>query len=211
MEPNFWHERWDRGEIGFHEGVANTLLTEHFPKVDVGAAARVFLPLCGKTRDIAWLLDRGFRTAGVELSEQAVKDLFTELGMTPEIEEHDELIRYRATDIDIFVDDIFALSSARLGPIDVVYDRAALVALPPDMRLRYTAHLMEITEGAPQFVIAFEYDQQLMDGPPFSVTEDEIRRHYDDAYTVTRVETREVPGGLKGKTAASETVWSLES
>jgi len=210
MDPRFWHERWANRNIGFHEGEPNALLTSHFPKMALPAGARVFLPLCGKTRDIAWLLERGYRVVGSELSEQAVRELFEELEAAPAIDQADRVGRYRADNVEVLVGDLFDVSARELGPVDAVYDRAALVALPEDMRTRYTAHLMAITDAAPQCLITFEYDQGLMDGPPFSVAGDEVRRHYGDAFTIEPLETQEVPGGLKGKAAASETVWLLE-
>jgi len=210
MEPQFWHERWANRHIGFHEGEPNSLLTAHFSKMELPAGARVFLPLCGKTRDIAWLLERGYRVVGSELSEQAVRECFEELGVAPTVDGADRVSRYRADDVEVLVGDLFNVPAGALGPVDAVYDRAALVALPQDMRARYTAHLTAITDAAPQLLITFAYDQSLMDGPPFSVVEDEVRRHYEGTYVIEQVETREVPGGLKGQAAASEAVWLLK-
>jgi thiopurine S-methyltransferase len=147
--------------------------------------------------------------AGAELSKLAVDQLFAELGVTPEITREGELEHYRAPNIDIFVGDIFALTSESLGPVDASYDRAALVALPQDLRDRYTAHLVAITQKAPQLLICFEYDQRVMDGPPFSVTADEVKRQYGERYAVRHLETVDVPGGLKGKIPATESVWHL--
>ncbi|MGB7251834.1 MAG: thiopurine S-methyltransferase, partial [Phormidesmis sp.] len=94
--------------------------------------------------------------------------------------------------------------------IDAIYDRAALVALPEVMRDRYTPHLKEITANAPQLLICFEYDQNLMTGPPFSISPQEVARHYEDSYTLTPLESGAVPGGLKGNDAAMQTVWLLQ-
>ncbi|MGZ5052641.1 MAG: thiopurine S-methyltransferase [Methylobacter sp.] len=207
MEASFWHQKWERGEIAFHASEANPFLVEHFEKLNQAKGSRVFLPLCGKTRDIAWLLGSGYRVVGAELSELAVNELFKELALEPQITETGKLIRYSAKDIDILVGDIFDVSAEDVGPISAIYDRAALVALPSGMRERYTSHLMNITGAAPQLLIAYEYDQQLMDGPPFSVSENEVKQHYGAAYQLRSVETKSVPGGLKGKAASTETVW----
>lgn len=209
MDADFWHRKWTDNEIAFHEGEANTLLVEYFPRLSVPDGGRVFLPLCGKTRDIAWLLSQGYRVAGAELSETAVRQLFDELDVEPEISTAGDLSHCRADGIDIFVGDIFQLSRAMLGPVDAVYDRAALVALPRSMRAGYTSHLVDITDRAPQLLITFEYDQELMDGPPFSIHDTEVRQHYRDHYQLTRLEQRKVPGGLKGKCAAQESAWLL--
>jgi thiopurine S-methyltransferase len=209
MDANFWQQKWESNDIAFHERVANPFLVTYFKKLALRQGSRVFVPLCGKTLDIAWLLSQGYRVAGAELSALAIAQLFQELGVEPVITSVGELARYSASNIDIFVGDIFALSGAQLGTVDVIYDRAALVALPPEMRKRYTAHLMEITARASQLLITFEYDQRLMEGPPFSLTTDEIKRHYGKSFAVTLVNSKDVAGGLKGKCVAQENIWLL--
>ena len=210
MEASFWHRKWERGEINFHESEANPLLTTHFEKLNLAKGSRVFLPLCGKTRDIAWLLANGYRVAGAELSAQAINDLFKDLGREPAISTVGKLSRYSADDIDIWVGDIFEVSAEYLGPINAIYDRAALVALPAGTRQQYASHLMQISGAAPQLLITYEYDQSVIDGPPFSVDEDEVIRHYGAAYQLQSLETKNIAGGLKGKVASTETAWLLQ-
>ena len=130
MDSDFWHKKWEDNQIGFHRSSVNPLLVRFLSVLGLVPGARVFLPLCGKTRDIAWLRDQGFRVAGAELSRLAIEQLFDELGETPEITEHGALTRFSGEGIDIFVGDIFELSAPVLGPVDAIYDRAALVALP---------------------------------------------------------------------------------
>lgn len=209
MEADFWHRKWESNEIGFHEGAPNSLLVKYFGELGLAPGDRVFVPLCGKTQDINWLLAQGCRVAGAELSEVAVRQWFEESGVTPTINEQGPLMRYSAPDVDIFVGDIFSLSREALGAVDAVYDRAALVALPEDMRTRYTAHLRAITREAAQLLICFEYDQSVMAGPPFSISDAEVRRHYEAVYVPRLLERRDVPGGLKGQCAARENVWLL--
>ncbi len=209
MEPDFWHRRWVHNEIGFHEGTANALLVRHVDALGLAPGQRVFLPLCGKTRDIPWLLQRGCHVAGAELSPIAVDQLFAELGVIPQISATTSVAHYRAPGLDVFVGDIFQVSRSMLGPVDAIYDRAALVALPSAMRLRYASHLTAITDTAPQLLITFEYDQHLMDGPPFSVSEKEVHHLYADRYTISPLERVAVPGGLKGRYPATEQAWLL--
>lgn len=210
MDPSFWHQRWGKNEIAFHESKPNPLLVKHFNELSVAKSSRIFVPLCGKTLDISWLLSRGYRVAGAELSQTAIEQLFMELGLQPEISVVGEVEQWSANNLDIFVGDIFALSKKLLGPVDAVYDRAALVAFPEDMRNRYTAHLTEITGKASQLLICYDYDQCVMEGPPFSVSSEEIQRHYAVKYDVTLVASTDVSGGLKGKVAAKENVWLLK-
>ncbi len=210
MDSSFWHQRWEKNEIAFHEGKANPLLVKHFNELSLPGGSRIFVPLCGKTLDIAWLLSNGYRVAGAELSPIAIEQLFMDLGVQPEKTPVGEVEQWSAHNLDIFVGDIFALSGRILGPIDGIYDRAALVAFPEAMRNRYAVHLREITGKAPQLLICYDYDQRLMDGPPFSVTSEEVQRHYADDYDVTLIASTHVPGGLKGKCPATENVWLLK-
>lgn len=209
MEHDFWHERWKTNQIGFHEGDTNILLRAHFSALAVPGGSRIFLPLCGKTRDIAWLMEQGYRVAGAELSAEAVRQLFEELNLAPRISAEGNLTRHTAQGLDIFVGDIFELTQETLGQVDATYDRAALVALPSAMRQDYAPHLIEITRNAPQFLITFTYDQTQMEGPPFSVTAEEVHALYDDRYTIHDVFSKALPGGMKGKVDATEDVWIM--
>lgn len=210
MEPSFWHNRWQTNQTGWHERAVNPLLITHFPSLHVPPGGRVFVPLCGKSLDLGWLLSQGYAVAGAELSELAVTQLFAELEMEPTISEVGKHKHFHGEQIDIYVGDFFELSREVLGPVDAVYDRAALVALPEAMRVQYTTHLNSLTTLAPQLVIGYEYDQSVVPGPPFSVTPDELHRHYSDSYTLTPLARLDVPNGLKGKCPAIEHVWKLE-
>jgi thiopurine S-methyltransferase len=209
MDASFWHNRWQTNQTGWHERDVNPLLVAHFPSLNVRPGKRVFVPLCGKSLDLGWLLSRGYAVAGSELSELAVTQLFAELGMEARISEIGKFRLFRGEKIDIFVGDLFDLSREILGPVDAVYDRAAMVALPEPIRARYGAHLKALTALAPQIVIGYEYDQSVEPGPPFSVTADELHCHYGDNYSLTLLARVEVPGGLKGKCQATEHIWRL--
>jgi thiopurine S-methyltransferase len=211
MKAGFWHQRWEEENIAFHKNETNPLLVKYFKQLSLVNGSRVFLPLCGKTLDIPWLLSNGYRVAGAELSKIAVEKLFIELGMEPKISRVGEIDHYSAQNIDLFVGDTFHLSSKILGRVDAIYDRAALVALPKEMRNRYTAHLMEITDKAPQLLICYEYDQSLMEGPPFSISNEEVNQHYRGSYHLTPIASVNVPSGLKEKFAAAENVWLLQN
>lgn len=209
MEANFWHQRWKDNDIAFHQNEANPLLLKHVTKLGLAPGSRVFVPLCGKTLDIAWLLTNGYSVAGAELSPVAIHQLFDELGVVPQITQTDKFTHYSASHLDIFVGDFFDLHSQTLGHVNAIYDRAALVALPEPKRPHYTKHLIDITAKAPQLLISFEYDQSAMPGPPFSVSHEEVRRHYEKSYNLTLLESTPIPGGLKGKCEAKENVWLM--
>jgi thiopurine S-methyltransferase len=137
MDADFWLEKWQSNQLGFHLDEVNPLLTKYFSRLSLQPNGRVFLPLCGKTLDVGWLLGQGYRVTGCELSELAVAALFRDLGLDPDITKIPNGLHYAAPDIDVFVCDIFSLSSELLGHIDAIYDRAALVALPTKTRRQY--------------------------------------------------------------------------
>lgn len=208
MEKNFWLEKWKNNEINFHQSQANPFLVQHFAKLSQPENTRIFLLLCGKTLDAAWLLHQGYRVVGSELVEMAIEQLFEELKVKPTITQKRDLKLYSANNLDVFVGDFFQLQKDELGTVDAIYDRAALVALPEEMRSLYTAHLTKITNKAPQLLIVFDYDQKIMQGPPFSINDEEVLRHYQSSYQLKLLENADVVGGLKGQ-SAHEKVWLL--
>lgn len=211
MEQEFWHRRWQNGEIGFHEADTNPLLLRHFSELGLARGARVFVPLCGKSRDMHWLLGQGCKVTGAELSRLAVEQLFAELGLTPVISEEAALERFEAGGLTVFVGDFFDLDREKLGAVDGVYDRAALIALPTPMRERYAGHLAALTRHAPQLLVTLDYDASDVVGPPFSVPEHEVRRLYGATFHVTSLESHALKDGLKGVHPARESAWLLKA
>lgn len=209
MEKHIWLERWEKGLTGFHNDEVNPLLTKHFKELELPLSSRIFVPLCGKTLDIGWLLSKGFSVVGVELSEMAVKELFEALGEEPYIMQEGEHLHYHAENIDIFVGDFFTLTPQMIGNIDAVYDRAAIVALPEDMRIDYTGHMLKLAGNTPQLMTTVVYDQSLMNNSPFSVDKEELERHYGKHYTITQLDMMKVEGGLKQVKDVTEYVWLL--
>jgi len=210
VDSEFWKERWEKNQIGFHLDEVNEMLEEHFKSLKLEQNTRIFLPLCGKTLDIQWLLSQGYNIIGAELSELAIQQLFDELNIKPDVSTHSDFKVYQAKNLKIYVGDIFNLTYKILGSIDAVYDRAALVALPFTLREKYTAHLRELTNEVPQLLLNFTYDQSLMNGPPFSVSGDEIKEHYSANYKIDLLESKEVEGKFKGKVYAQEMAWLLK-
>lgn len=206
MQADFWHKKWQDNKIGFHESAPNSLLTANFAKLNLAKASRIFLPLCGKTLDIAWLLSNEYQVVGAELSPMAIEQLFDQLKLEPHITTIGKLQHYSATNIDIFVGDIFDLTNKMVGTIDAIYDRAALVALPETTRRHYTQHMIEISNNAPQLLICYEYDQSLRQGPPFSVSGKEIKSHYAQNYDIHLLEKSTAENAM----TAVENVWYLK-
>jgi thiopurine S-methyltransferase len=219
MEPDFWHRRWHKNEIGFHESDGSSLLKAYFETLNIPSAGRVFVPLCGKTRDLAWLLSQGFHVVAIELNELAVIQLFEELGITPKRTtvntSHNTQLQYfhytfsNGLTFDVFQGDFFALTTTQLGNVDAVYDRAALVALPPKMRKQYVAHLLSLSAHCRQLLVCFEYEQGLLNGPPHSVNYEEVQEHYHKSYAIKALYNDRVEGGFRGQTEVFESVYRL--
>lgn len=210
MDIGFWHQKWKKNQIAFHANEVNPLLVKHESILKLKETNRVFVPLCGKTLDIMWFLSKGYHVVGVELVEKAIQQLFEELKEKPEISEVGSLKRFYLPNLEIFVGDIFNVSSVELGKVEAVYDRAAFVALPKDMRSNYVFHVAGITKHAPKLLITYEYNQELMDGPPFSFSKKDIYSYYEQVYKIEHLDTQDVIGGLKNH-PAKEHVWLLRS
>lgn len=192
-----WLARWRDGRIGFHEGRPNDLLARHVARL--AGARRVLVPLCGKTEDLVFLAANGHEVVGVELAEQAVGAFFAEHDLAPAIAQRGPFTAYSAGAITLLTGDIFAVTPELLGPVDALYDRAALVALPDRLRPPYVALLRRLLPaGAPGLVITFEYDQRAASGPPFAVLEAELRGLFATAASDDAVELVEerVAAGL---------------
>ena len=215
MDREFWLERWHSNRIGFHLEEVNPHLMAFWPQMAVPGEGRVFVPLCGKTLDLTWLAEQGHRVVGVEISEQAVSDFFEEQGLKPEVANEGAFVRYRSGNIEILWGDFFDLDTGTLGPVDGVFDRASLIALPPDMRRRYADHLHSLLpQRPPVLLVTLEYPQAEMNGPPFAVTEGEVRDLYEPAYEVAMLRDWDVlaesPGFReRGLTSLRERVYGL--
>jgi thiopurine S-methyltransferase len=181
MQHEFWHQRWQQNQIGFHSDEINRHLHQQWPKLGIKPNSRVFVPMCGKSNDMLWLLAQGYQVVGVELSPLAVEAFFSDNGLQPIQRQQGNFVISESGRIQILCGDFFALRTADLGNIDAVYDRASLVALPQDMRIDYTSHLSALLKpGAKMLLVAFDYPQHEMPGPPFSVQDEEVERLYRD-------------------------------
>lgn len=173
MQKDFWHDRWQHNKIGFHRDSVHPALVKHWPAASRGDGGPVLVPLCGKSLDMHWLAQSGHAVVGVELDRRAVEAFFDEAGLSPEIDETGSLPSYSAGGITIFAGDFFEFNPPEMYRL--VYDRAALIALPPDMRKRYLPQLASmLAPGARGLLITLEYPQAAMQGPPFSVLPDEL-------------------------------------
>ncbi|HEA51739.1 thiopurine S-methyltransferase [Marinobacter antarcticus] len=216
MEHEFWHERWSKKETGFHEGSVNKFLHDHWPELaDAGASAQgVFVPLCGKAHDMWWLHDRGHSVIGVELSEIACKDFFEEAGEKAMVHPGEPFTTFKHDNLELWAGDFFQLAPGDLKHIRLVYDRAALIALPPSMRKHYVEHLTAIIpEGTRILLITLDYNTKIT-APPFNVSDDEVQELYAADYDIEHITTNTLASDhpftkRKGLIGATESVFRL--
>lgn len=192
MEPGFWHERWARAEIGFHQQDINLHLQRFWSRLKLPTGQRVFVPLCGKSRDMLWLAGEGYPVTGVEISPVAVEALFAENGLRPNRWREGPFEIWEQDELRVLLGDFFDLEPRHLAEVAGVYDRASLIALPPMMRERYARKLTAILPpGIQTLLVTLEYDQTAMAGPPFAVDEAEVRALFGPAHAVEPLYTRD--------------------
>ncbi len=211
-----WLDRWQQDRIGFHETEVNRHLRQRLADYALPPAARVFLPLCGKAHDIAWIAQQGYEVVGIEISRIAVDAFFDEQQIDAEVVEGDRFRRYRAPGITLLQGDFFDLRADDLADCQLVYDRAALIAMTQAQRPAYFSHMLSILPPAARMLlITLEYDQAEMIGPPYAVPEAEVRENYAGRYDIDLLERNDIIDERErwrkvGLTALVEVVFSLE-
>lgn len=223
MEIDFWIERWNDNKTGFHQDRINPYIAyfygEKGPLVEHREKLKVFVPLCGKSKDLLWLSQNGYKVFAVECSDRAVKDFFEENALNYKHAEKDLHALYQSSDlssiIEVFRGDFFELQQRDLNDVTDIFDRASLVALPVEMRQRYAKKMAELQKpGVRTLLVTLSYDPAEMQGPPFSVTEEEVNALYSENFSIQKLLNKNVideEPGLKnrGLTALTETVYKL--
>lgn len=217
-DPNAdWLQRWQDQNIGWHHVEFNTHLLNHWHALHMPRGSLILAPLCGKSRDMFWLAEQGYRIRGIELSPLAVESFFSEHQLQPEVTRVAGFERWRAGPYEIYCGDIFDLARLDNSDIDAVYDRASLVALNPEQRRRYAAMLGELLpEKTRMLLVAMDYPQDEMSGPPYSVAEAEIRSLFEPRFKVQRLHALDLLKdtqryGEKGLSRMQEQVYLLKA
>jgi thiopurine S-methyltransferase len=193
MQREFWEQRWQENQTGFHLNEINPYLKAHWQAVTNDQKGQVFVPLCGKSLDLIWLQQQGYSVTAVECSEIAVKAFFNEQGIEPEVSQQGAFKRFRSTGLCIYQGDYFQLEASMLRDISLVYDRASLVAMPGAMRKAYAEKMMALLPASvSMLLIALEYDQSLMTGPPFSVIQENIVELYQQGFSIEKMHQQDI-------------------
>jgi len=192
MDRDFWLARWREGRIAFHESTPNVFLTTYAALLGP-PPRRIFVPLCGKARDLAYLASLGHEVIGVELSSIAAEAFFTESAVTPESAQRGPFASLTAGSVTILVGDVFDADATTLGHIDAVYDRAAIVALEPAVQERYARHIVSLLPpDGPILLVTFDYDTSKMKGPPFAVPPDRVQELFGARCNIEKLDSRDV-------------------
>jgi thiopurine S-methyltransferase len=193
LEPEFWHERWRAGQIGFHQSTVDRYLSRYWPDLGLASDRRVFVPLCGKSLDLLWLLERGHGVAGVELSAVALESFCMEHGIPAKRRIVHGFDVYESANLQLYRGDFFGLTPELLGPVAAVYDRAALISWRPELRAAYVDHATALTSpGTQTLLVTLEYAQAQMKGPPFSVGADDVERLYARNHAIQELSRQDI-------------------
>jgi len=216
MEASFWQQRWQENKVGFHLDKVNPLLVQYVDKLQLAPGQQVFVPFCGKSQDLIWLAEQGYRVLANELSSVAVEAFFSENKLNPSQVQKGALSFYQAGLITLVCGDFFELNLAQMVNVAAVYDRASLIALPESMRGDYYRHLNLLCPLQPRLLVTLEYAQSEMMGPPFAVLKDEIQAGYAEGKALRCLQRMDVLAehghfASKGLTALHESVYILHS
>lgn len=215
MDHTFWKNKWQNNEIGFHLPEVNAHLINHAKHLDIKKGNTIFMPLCGKSHDIIWFKKQDCQVKGIEISPIAVSDFFEESNL--EFDKHPIHYgeKYHSASIEIILGNFFDLPHDYFQDIDIVYDRAALIALPKSMRKEYAAHLItHLPNQAKILLITLQYPQHQMKGPPFSVEEEEIEQYFKTRFSIQKLDQLDILVNephfrKKGLSYLSESVYFL--
>ncbi|WP_454064956.1 thiopurine S-methyltransferase [Candidatus Nitrospira salsa] len=208
MKADFWNDRWQHNQIGFHNSEVHPLLIRFWPTLELSTDARVLVPLAGKSLDVRWLLEQGHAVTAVELNKLAVEAFFTEQQWSATQTHRPQHIVFHHETLEFWVGDLFALENENLMAFEGVYDRAALIALPPEMRAGYVETISALLKpGAKYLLISLEYPDDMLDGPPFAIDGQEIDRLFHEGFSI-HFHGRH-PSEVKGH-PCFETVYTLQ-
>lgn len=219
MEIDFWLDRWRRGETAFHQPYVSPYLGYYYgelgPPREKRASLRVFVPLCGKSKDLWWLAQNDYDAIGVECSELAIEQFFAENNLTYDRADKNGFVSFKTGKLEILLGDFFSLQPDDIGPFTDIFDRASLIALPPDMQRRYVNKITSLQQkGTRTLLITLTYPEDQMEGPPFSVTEHEVGQLYGDSYKIAKLAAKSILEDeprfkQRGLTSLTETAYKL--
>lgn len=193
MEISYWLSRWNKDKTGFHADKPNEHLVRNWNSIGISPQSVVFVPLCGMSLDMSWLVEQDYKVLGVEASEKACRNFFEQAGLEYETMERKEFKIFRSEEVEIWCGDFFKLNKKDLPLLFAIYDRAALVAMPPEKRVLYIKKIKELTSNKlVMMLVSFTYPQNMMPGPPFSVPGEEVEQLFGSGYSIRVLDSAEI-------------------
>jgi len=215
MDKNFWNAKWDSHDIAFNQQKPNPFMIEYFKRLNLESSSKIFVPLCGKSIDMLWLIEQGYQVVGIELNLQACKDFFNEYNIKFQQREIGSFTVLSSDRITLISGDFFELNTDIIGQIDAIYDRAALVALPSEMRTKYANKIISLSQtNTAILLITLCYEQHTMQGPPFSVNTENVQHLYRQSFNIQVLyneSAKKIPSHLqvKGLKESTDLVFKL--
>lgn len=187
MEQNYWLDRWQSSNIAFHQENINADLITFVNNLSINKGDCIFVPLCGKSLDMLWLMQQGYKVIGVELSQIACEAFFTENKLNVTVVEQQNLKHYKSQNIELICGDIFNVTPEILPPIKAIYDRAALIALLPQMRVQYAKQIIKIANNQARILLLCHETKDTVQGPPFPVDKAEVNSLFGKDFSVAEL------------------------
>lgn len=214
MEENYWLEKWQKNDIPFHEQHINADLITFVNELKLNPGDCIFVPLCGKTKDMLWLAEKGFHVVGAELSPIACNDFFAELNISPHVTKESKFTKYQYNNIELLCGDLFNLTSSDLPIIHAIYDCKALIALPSELRKKYVEHLIACLGTKIKILLLTIETNSQVKPPPFPVSKAEVNSLYGSYFDVKPlkcISITDIPERLvkKGYTEMTESVYLI--
>jgi len=136
---DYWEKRWENNDSPWHKTDINPCLEKYYerliPSEKKLSKPRIFVPLCGKSLDLAWLASKGFQVVGLEAVESAVQSFFEENNIPFDVKTSPgkPAVKYYCgtdQDITIYVMDLFDSSPDTFGELfDAIWDRGSMAAV----------------------------------------------------------------------------------
>ena len=182
-----WAERWREDRIGWHVNEVNAVLVAHGDSLlSESEENRVMVPLCGKTLDMVYFAKHRSvaRVVGIDGIQKALDEFIKEqpdLGIQAG-EPTECFATMHGDKISLLKGDFFQLSTTATGAkFHAVLDRGSLIAIEPTLREAYVKVMGDVVlaPGGKILLVTVENENTKREGPPFFMTESDVRQLYE--------------------------------
>lgn len=186
MEISYWQSRWRKGKTGWHMDTVYPPLPTFWDDVNIESGSRILVPLCGKSLDLGWFVDHGHTVTGIDVSAKAIHHIMQQHPESFTKDSSHGFTVYRSESLVLWQGDYSKLPTDEIPTQDLIYDKASIIALPPEKRLDHANKHIELCSTHTQILLqTFEYEQSEMHGPPFAVHEEELKKLFGNRFKLT--------------------------